>query len=56
MHRGDLLARDLRRAWVYHLAAFHETEALDADETYDLTRRLDPDYDPSSDKCHVVYR
>uniref|UniRef100_A0A915BC11 Polycomb protein VEFS-Box domain-containing protein n=1 Tax=Parascaris univalens TaxID=6257 RepID=A0A915BC11_PARUN len=55
MHRSDLLARDLRRAWVYHLAAFHETEALDADETYDLTRRLDADYDPSSDKCHVVY-
>ncbi|KHN70638.1 Polycomb protein Su(z)12 [Toxocara canis] len=55
-HREELVAKDLRRAWVYHLAAFNEKDALDADETYDLTQRLNADYDPTSDKCHIVYR
>ncbi|VDK49301.1 unnamed protein product [Anisakis simplex] len=55
-HRDELLKKGLRGAWMYHLAAFNETDALDTEETYDLTQRLNADYDPTRDKCHIVSR
>ena len=55
-HYQDIVAKNLTTAWTLHLAAFHEREALDADEVYDLIMRLnDPEYDPEKDVCHIVY-
>ncbi|KAL3981885.1 VEFS-Box of polycomb family protein, partial [Acanthocheilonema viteae] len=54
-HRQDILQNNFQNAWVFHLTALHEKEALDTDEVYDLTMRLKDNYDPSSDVRHVVY-
>ncbi|CAG9539215.1 unnamed protein product [Cercopithifilaria johnstoni] len=54
-HRQDILQNNFQNAWVFHLTALHEKEALDTDEVYDLTMRLKDNYDPSTDVRHVVY-
>ena len=44
-------------AWALHLTAFHEREALESDDVYDLIMRLNyQDYDPEKDVCHIVHR
>lgn len=54
-HRQDLVEKNLENAWIFHLTAFHEKEALDSDEVYDLIMRLQSNYDPERDVRHVVY-
>lgn len=54
-HRQDLISKNLQSAWVFHLTAFYEKEALDSDEVYDLIMRLGENYDPERDVCHVVH-
>ncbi|EJD75529.1 hypothetical protein LOAG_17336 [Loa loa] len=54
-HRQDILQNNFQNAWVFHLTALYEKEALDTDEVYDLTMRLKNNYDPSTDVRHLVY-